>query len=123
MDCCGLFRTLRWITATNGTDTSRVVVLADAFVAQLLQPISADALFTVSLIVITEVFPEDTQALTGAVFNMNSQFGGALGLGIMQIISTLVEKRQSSLRKSDGLLAGYRASFWAMFGMMMLCAM
>lgn len=94
---------------------------ANAFVAQLLQPISADALFTVGLIVVSDVFPDDTQGLAGAVFNTASQFGDALGLAIMQIISTVVTKNNEDKGEIKAALEGYRASFWAMFGVMVLC--
>lgn len=93
----------------------------NAFVAQLLQPVSCDALFTVGLIVITDVFPEDTQALAGAVFNTAAQFGSALGLAILQVISTLVTKEQKGMEEIPALMEGYRASFWTMFGFMILC--
>lgn len=97
---------------------------ANAFVAQLLQPVSVDILFTVGLIVITDSFPEDTQALAGAVFNTAGQFGMAFGLSVLQVISQQVEKGQghSGLSGVQALLEGYRASFWAMFGFMLLCA-
>lgn len=95
---------------------------ANAFVAQLLQPISCDALFTVGLIVITDVFPEDTQALAGAVFNTAAQFGTALGLAITQVVSTQVTKEHSDKDETYALMEGYRASFWTMFGLMVLCA-
>ena len=93
---------------------------ANAFVAQLLQPVSCAALFTVGLIVITDVFPDDTQALAGAVFNTSAQFGNALGLAIMQVISTVVTG-QSDKPETQALMEGYRASFWTMFGFMLLC--
>ncbi|KAM6540366.1 hypothetical protein FALCPG4_002084 [Fusarium falciforme] len=93
----------------------------NAFVAQILQPVSCDALFTVGLIIITDVFPEDTQALAGAVFNTAAQFGSALGLAILQVISTQVTKDSNSTDKVVALMQGYRASFWTMFGMMLLC--
>jgi MFS family permease len=95
---------------------------AGAFEAQLLCPISANVLFTVGLIVISEVFPEDTQALAGAVFNTSSQFGTALGMSILQIISYSVTKKYSWMEETRALLEGYRASFWALFGFMILCA-
>lgn len=94
---------------------------ANAFLAQVLMPISCDALFTVGLIIITDMFPDDTQALAGGVFNTASQFGGAVGLAIMQIISTLVTKDNHTMGETRALLAGYKASFWAMFGFMLLC--
>lgn len=97
---------------------------ANAFVAQLLQPISTDAIFTVGLILITEVFPEDTQALAGAVFNTVGQFGNALGLCIMQVIPNVVAKQhqEGAGQNHNAYMEGLRASFWAMFAFMILCA-
>jgi hypothetical protein len=54
-----------------------------AFFAQILLPFSIDVLFTVGLIIVTEVFPEKNQSLAGAVFNTAAQFGNALGLAIV----------------------------------------
>ncbi|KAJ4320379.1 hypothetical protein N0V84_005873 [Fusarium piperis] len=93
----------------------------NAFIAQVLQPISCDALFTVGLIIITDVFPEDTQALAGAVFNTAAQFGSALGLAILQVVSTMVTEDSDSRDKVVALMQGYRASFWTMFAFMLLC--
>lgn len=92
----------------------------NAFVAQLLQPVSFDALYTVGLIVITNAFPDHTQALAGAVFNTSAQFGSALGLAVLQVISTVVTNEADKAEKR-ALMDGYRASFWAMFGFMGLC--
>ncbi|KAF9891374.1 hypothetical protein FE257_004230 [Aspergillus nanangensis] len=93
----------------------------NAFVAQLLQPVSFNALYTVGLIVITDVFPADTQALAGAVFNTSTQFGIALGIAILQVISTVITE-DSDKGEIQALMEGYRASFWAMFGFMALCS-
>lgn len=79
----------------------------NALVAQVLQPISCDALFTVGLIIITAVFPEDTQAMAGAVFNAAAQFGSALGLTVLQVISTMVTKEHSGLEETEALMKGY----------------
>lgn len=94
---------------------------ANAFVAQILCPVSADILFTVGLIIISDVFPDDMQALAGAVFNTSSQFGQALCLAVMQIISTHVTKDRGGDEQSWAVMEGLRASFWAMFAFMMLC--
>ncbi|KAM5350996.1 hypothetical protein ACJ41O_003719 [Fusarium nematophilum] len=93
---------------------------SNAFVAQVLQPISCDALFTVGLIIITDVFPEDTQALAGAVFNTAAQFGSTLGLAILQVISTVVTKESAEEDETVALMDGYRASFWTMLAFMLV---
>ncbi|KAF4160415.1 hypothetical protein CNMCM8927_004871 [Aspergillus lentulus] len=94
----------------------------NAFVAQLLQAVSFSALYTIGLIIITNSFPDDTQALAGAVFNTAAQFGSALGLAILQVISTVVTEA-SGADETGALMAGYRASFWTMFGFMILCTL
>ncbi len=94
---------------------------ANAFVAQLLMPMSADILFTVGLIVVSDAFPEDTQSLAGAVFSTAAQFGNAFGLAVMQIVSSSVTRNSKDESGVGALLEGYRASFWTMLGFMMLC--
>lgn len=94
---------------------------ANAFVAQLLAPVSVDVLFTVGLIIISDSFPDDTQALAGAVFNTASQFGQALSVAVMQIASTLVTKNSGAGEKASAIMEGLRTGFWIMFGFMMLC--
>jgi MFS family permease len=96
---------------------------ANAFVAQILQPVSCDCLITVGLIITTEIFPKDKHSLAGAVFNTMYQFGTALGLAIMQIVSTLETKKYADLPRDDALMKGYRASFWTMFAFMLSCAL
>ncbi|OAA45015.1 Major facilitator superfamily domain, general substrate transporter [Metarhizium rileyi] len=95
----------------------------NAFIAQLLAPVSTDVLFTVGLIIISDNFPDDTQALAGAVFNTASQFGQALALGIMQIVLTLVTRGHEDKSMPMPVMGGLRASFWTMFGLMMLCTL
>jgi MFS family permease len=99
-----------------------------AFWAQLFAPFSADVLFTVGLIIVSNSFPEDTQALAGAVFNTVAQFGMSLGMGSCQVVALGV---QSGEKNSDdaafespgakALLKGYRASYWLMFAYMLVC--
>lgn len=96
---------------------------ANAFVAQLLMPFNVDVLFTVGLIMITDIFPEDRQALAGAVFSTSSQFGKTLGLALMQVISSLVTKGSDEMSHSEALMEGYRGSFWAMFALMLSCVL
>ncbi|EHA25612.1 hypothetical protein ASPNIDRAFT_190128 [Aspergillus niger ATCC 1015] len=92
----------------------------NAFVAQVLQPVSFGALYTVGLIIVTDCFAEDMQALAGAVFNTASQFGNAIGLAVLQVISNVVSKHSGD-QENLALMDGYRASFWTMFGSMILC--
>lgn len=94
---------------------------ASAFFAQLFMPFSVDVLFTVGLIIITNIFPEDKQSVAGAVFNTAAQFGNAFGLAVMQVVSSLVSKDHGGIKPSEVLMKGYRASFWTMFAFMMAC--
>lgn len=96
---------------------------ADAFVAQLLMPVCADVIFVIGMLVVSDIFPEDKQALAGAVFNTAAQFGNACGLAIMQVISMVVAKDHEGMRPVDALMEGYRASFWTMFAFMLCCAL
>jgi Na+/melibiose symporter-like transporter len=103
------------------------------FWAQVLAPMSADILFTVGLIIISDVFPEKTQGLAGGVFNTVAQFGFSLGTGICQLVALGVAGNSSgggghgSNESADvdpkALLEGYRASFWTMFAFMLACAL
>ncbi|KAH7392424.1 major facilitator superfamily domain-containing protein [Phaeosphaeria sp. MPI-PUGE-AT-0046c] len=104
-----------------------------AFWAQVFAPFSADVLFTVGLIIVSDNFPEDTQALAGAVFNTVAQFGMSLGMGSCQVVALGVQGKNASAGGHGGddgafdgsgdgaLLKGYRASYWMMFGYMIVC--
>ena len=90
-----------------------------------LGPFSSDVLFTVAALVITDVFPEKTQALSGAVFQTLAQFGISLGLAIMASISTSVTENSDYAVKTspEALMEGYRVTFWVGFGWMLLACM
>ena len=93
-----------------------------AFWAMLLSPMSSDVLFTVAALVITSVFPDQTQALGGAVFQTIAQFGVSLGLAITASISSSTTEHSSYAIKDspDALMKGYRVTFWITFCWMLL---
>ncbi|KAL6887116.1 major facilitator superfamily domain-containing protein [Trichoderma evansii] len=98
----------------------------DAFFAQILTPLSCDILFTVGLLVVSDVFPTHMQALSGAVFNTCAQLGTAIGLTVTSLIATSVTNASPEADKSspNALMAGYRAVFWTMFAAMaMTCVL
>jgi hypothetical protein len=97
----------------------------NAFFAQLLAPVSADVLFTIGLLVVSDVFPTSTQALAGAVFSTVAQFGTSIGLTVMAVISSSAIAKSNIEEKSspDALMVGYRASFWAAFAWMSLACL
>jgi MFS family permease len=84
--------------------------------------ISNEVIFTVANLIITDVFPTNTQALAGAVFNTVSQFGTSVGITIAAIISANVTNKSyyQSKNSPDALMLGYRAVFWTCFGIMIL---
>jgi MFS family permease len=108
-----------------------------AFWAQIFAPFSADVLFTVGLIIVSDNFPEETQALAGAVFNTVAQFGMSIGMGSCQVVALGIQDKESGSAASGGhggggdgasentdtmaLLQGYRASYWLMFAYMVVC--
>ena len=51
---------------------------------------SADVLFCVGVITVSEVFPRDMQSLAGAVFNTAAQLGTSLGLALTSLLSESV---------------------------------
>lgn len=65
------------------------------------------------------------QSLAGAVFNTVSNLGQAVGLAVMAVISASVTEKSRVLPREgpEALLTGYRASYWACFGLTCLgCA-
>ncbi|KAH8803365.1 major facilitator superfamily domain-containing protein [Xylogone sp. PMI_703] len=81
----------------------------NAFFARFLTPISCDILFTVGLLIISDIFPENMQALSGAIFNTCAQLGNAIGLGVTQLVASLVTDGLYYPDKSspDALMKGW----------------
>jgi MFS family permease len=79
-------------------------------------------LFTVGLLVVSDVFPAHMQALSGAVFNTCAQLGTAIGLTVTSVISASVTNESPHADKTapDAIMAGYRAVFWTLFAWMVL---
>lgn len=71
-------------------------------------------LFCVGLIVISEMFPDDTQALAAAVFNTAGQIGNSFGLAVLGAVAARVTQASPHAVGTDpgALEAGYRAAFW-----------
>ena len=97
-----------------------------AFPAIILNTIGADASFTISNLLITSSFQEDTQALAGGVFNTISQLGNAFGMTLAVLIAqTTTDKADKSVggnsqgaARPDTLMKGYRAAYWLFLGML-----
>jgi nitrate/nitrite transporter NarK len=102
------------------------------FWSQVFTPLSADVLFTIGLIIVSDNFPKETQALAGAVFSTVTQFGQSLGVGVCQVVALSVTENSSNGQGNHNgsstsenpdetaLLRGYRASFWTMFAYMVI---
>ncbi|GAB7347556.1 hypothetical protein MBLNU459_g4446t1 [Dothideomycetes sp. NU459] len=84
------------------------------FVANLLNPVGADSLFTIANLLITSTFPAKTQGLAGGVFNTISQIGKSVGLALVAVIASSVTKKSAYIDKSspDALMKGYSAAFY-----------
>lgn len=83
---------------------------------------SGDVLFCVGILVVSEVFPDDTQALAGAVFNTAAQFGLSLGLALIGLVVDVYTEKSPFQDKSstEALEFGYRAGFWTAFAWMLV---
>ncbi|EME81200.1 uncharacterized protein MYCFIDRAFT_4807, partial [Pseudocercospora fijiensis CIRAD86] len=93
-----------------------------AFLANALNPVGADCLFTISNLLITSVSPAKTQALAGGVFNSISQFGKSVGLALTAVIAASVTAQSNieDKRSPDALMKGYHATFWYNFALVVL---
>ncbi|CAD0090984.1 unnamed protein product, partial [Aureobasidium vineae] len=91
-----------------------------AFVAQVLQPLSTNVLFTIDILVISAVFSPRTQALGGAVLNTCSQLGTSIGLTITAVVTDSRTAATTSDDLSHTLMVGYRLAFRVLFGWMVL---
>ena len=60
---------------------------AAAFPAMCLSPISEDLLYILSNLVITNAFPDETQALAGSIFNTVGQLGNSVGLAATAMLA------------------------------------
>ena len=90
-----------------------------AFLSVFFNPIGADALFTVSNLVITSVFPARTQGLAGGVFNTVAQIGKSVGLATSAVIASSVTEHSGYIEKESpaALMEGFRAAFWYLFAL------
>ncbi|RDW77817.1 hypothetical protein BP6252_05870 [Coleophoma cylindrospora] len=89
-----------------------------AFFAVASTPTCIDVLFTVSNLVITEVFPPQMHGLAGSVFNTISSIGNSFALAIAAVIASAVTLAETGKNEStqEMLMDGYRVTFWVCFG-------
>lgn len=93
------------------------------FPAVALVPIATDVLYTISQLIITAEFEENTQALAGGVFNTIAQIGKSVGLALSAVVASSVTAKAGDPRIShkDSLLEGYRAAWWFTFAATVAC--
>ena len=79
-----------------------------------LNALGPDVLFTASNLVITDAFPDRTQALAGGVFNTVAQIGKSVGLALSAVIANSISMRHEHDGQSEAmvLLEGYRGAWW-----------
>lgn len=117
-----------WIViATTATSCAAPLLMALAdpsqsywssvFLGNLLSPIGADGLFTIANLLVTSVFPENTQALAGGVYNTVAQIGRSLIVAVVALVAENVTAHSAveDKKSPDALMEGYRAAFWFMF--------
>ncbi|GAM85535.1 hypothetical protein ANO11243_035420 [Dothideomycetidae sp. 11243] len=113
----GLFVTcIAPLLMTFATPTSSY--WSTGFVANILNPIGVDCLFTAANLLISASFPQKTQALAGGVFNTASQIGKSVGIALTAVVASSVTEHSKFPNKDtpDALMKGYHASFWYGFG-------
>ena len=88
------------------------------FPAIALSAVGCDVLFTASNLVITNAFPDKTQALAGGVFNTVAQIGKSVGLAISAVIANSISTSMEDTGKPHTLvlLEGYRGAWWFCLG-------
>jgi hypothetical protein len=89
---------------------------AGPFPAIALNAIQGDVFYTIANLLITSSFPNETQALAGAIFNTVAQVGKAVGVTLSALVSESVSA-ESDLIGPERLLEGYQAAFWFAFAM------
>ncbi|KAF6808726.1 integral membrane protein [Colletotrichum plurivorum] len=83
------------------------------FQAMALNPIGADLMYTIAMLVVTNAFPLETQALAGGVFNMLAQIGKSVGIATTAIIAQQVTTPlMKDVEMREALLRGYHAGWW-----------
>ena len=84
----------------------------------MLNAVGPDVLYTASNLIITDAFPERTQALAGGVFNTVAQFGKTFGLGLSSVVanSIWIKLEGKGHTRQYVLAEGYNAAWWFILG-------
>ncbi|KAJ5726895.1 MFS general substrate transporter [Penicillium malachiteum] len=82
------------------------------FQAMALNPLGADLMYTIAILVMTAAFPSQIQALAGGVFNMLSQIGKSVGIATSALIARQITAETGKLDSLESLLLVYKAGWW-----------
>ncbi|KAF5009312.1 hypothetical protein FDECE_4459 [Fusarium decemcellulare] len=82
------------------------------FQAMAINPLGADLLYTIAMMVVTDAFPIKTQALAGGVFNMLAQIGKSVGIATTAIIAQQTTSRAQGYSAKEDILHGYKSGWW-----------
>ena len=82
------------------------------FQAMALNPLGADLMYTIAILVMTAAFPSQAQALAGGVFNMLSQIGKSVGIATSALIARQITAGTGKSDIMESLLLGYKAGWW-----------
>ncbi|KAH7361668.1 integral membrane protein [Plectosphaerella cucumerina] len=97
---------------------------ACCFPAMLVSSIGVNTLYTISNLVITSLFPAETQGVAGGVYNTIAQIGRSVGLTTSALIaSTTTAGLAVAEPEAEALLKGYEASWWYCFGLYVVTMM
>lgn len=89
------------------------------FQAIAINPLGADLMYTIAMLVVTAAFPSKMQALAGGVFNMLAQIGKSVGIATTAMIAQQVTEsmRVKGFGGPEALLNGYTAGWYYNCGM------
>ena len=98
---------LALLCRTSGPDYWGGIFQAIAF-----NPLGADLMYTIAMLVVTAAFPVKMQALAGGVFNMLAQIGKSVGIATTALIAqqiTVSTGNEDGAAGARSLVAGYVA--------------
>ena len=82
------------------------------FPAMALNPLGADAIYTIANLVVSAAFPVKTQALAGGIFNMLAQIGKSVGIATTAVIARQVTALAEEPDAKEAVLRGYKGGWW-----------
>ncbi|KAM5342138.1 hypothetical protein ACJ41O_015169 [Fusarium nematophilum] len=87
------------------------------FQAITINPLGADLMYTIAMLVVTDAFPAKMQALAGGVFNMLAQIGKSVGIATTVMVAQQMAAPKQAGGSAEALLRGYCAGWYYNCGM------